>query len=212
MSGSFAYKSLGVTNAGWGVCGFTSTFYAMYKESGKTRAWLQNATQAYSVLYEIRDYLMLLKGEASPLLGKITDFTRSFGSPHHTFTVDNYIARIDFASASERESDDILDDEKFGIGMPPEAVADYVTRMWKAKATVQMVDGADTGADGIIGVCMDNPVKDGAPMPYRGLVHYMYRRNSVIYSWGDTFMSVNLAAPRVGLPSWTVRWLISVKV
>ncbi len=208
MSGNFAYKSLGITNAKWGVCGFTSSFYAMYKESGKTQAWLCNATQAYSVLYEIRDYLMLLKAEASPHLATITAFTRSFGKPHHVFTIDDYIARIDWSSAQERSSAAVLADDKFGIGVPPDAVADYLRRQWKAKATVEQVVN-DSGGDGIIGVCIDNPAPT---MPYKGLVHYMYRRNGVIYSWGDIFMDVNSAAPKVGLTSWTVRWLIRVSV
>jgi hypothetical protein len=207
MSIAFSYESLGVTNKIWGVCGFTSAFYAMYKESGKTQAWLQNAVHGYSVLYEIRDYLMLLKSEASPLLQKITDFTRSFGTIHAAFTVDNYIQNIDFASRDLKEDKDILKDPKFGIGMPPEAVADYLAKMWNAKSSVQEVT-VDSGADGIIGVCLDNP-----GMPYKGLVHYMYRRNGKIYSWGDAYASVNEAAQKgVNLPSWAVRWLVPVKV
>lgn len=153
---------------------------------------------------------MLLKGEASPYFAQITDFTRSFGGAHAAFTVDRYIQSIDSASAAEKSSAGILADEKFGIGIPPLCVVDYLTRMWKAKASLEQVM-ADTGADGIIGVCMDDPAPNGVPMPYNGLVHYMYRRNGVIYSWGKTFMSVNLAAPVVGLTSWTVRWLIKVK-
>jgi hypothetical protein len=94
--------------------------------------------------------------------------------------------------------------------MPPECVADYLTKMWKATASVQEVL-VDTGADGIIGMCMDDPSPGGKPMPYKGLVHYMYRRGGKIYSWGESFPSVNAAAPKVGLTSWTVRWLIPVK-
>lgn len=181
--------SLGVMNAGWGICGFTSTFYAMHHRSPGTRPWLINATQAYSVLYEIRDYLVSIQG--TQLETDIRVFTRSFGPPHDTFTFDNYIRLIDTASATLKESEDIVDDERFGIGMPPHCVADYVTRAWKWKATVQDLSTPATITDAIVGVTMDW----NAGKPYHGLCHYLYRGKHKYYSWGNEYVSLAKAMP-----------------
>ncbi|HEV7268430.1 MAG TPA: hypothetical protein VGN83_26515 [Falsiroseomonas sp.] len=211
MSQSFQYKQLGETNAGWGVCGFTSSFYAMYKERHGTQKWLQNATHGYSVLYEIREYLMALQGASSPMLGEIVAFTRTFGDEFKDFTIEKYIARIERASAQEKEEEDILDNSKFGIALPPAAVADYLRRMWKAKAEVKQVD-LDSLADGIVGVSRGETDDKGGRQPYLGLCHYMYRRNFNVYSWGSVFPSVAAADQwKTGGVTWRVRWLIEVK-
>jgi hypothetical protein len=185
--------SLGIMNAGWGVCGFTSTFYAMHHANPGTRAWLINATQAYSVLYEIRDYLMSVKG--TTLETDIRDFTRSFGAPYDTFTIDTYIARIDGASAKLKESVNIKDVELFGVAMPPHVVVDYITRAWKWKASVH--DFATPGmiTDAIVGVTED--WSNGKP--YHGLCHYLYRGKHKYYSWGNEYPSLKAAMPKASI-------------
>jgi len=180
---------LGIMNEGWGVCGFTSTFYAMHHVNPASRAWLINASHAYSVLYEIRDYLMMVKN--TQLETDIQEFTRSFGPPHDTFTFDSYIRRIDKASAKLKESEDIKDDEQYGIGMPPHAVVDYIARVWKWKASVKDFTNPGMITDAIVGVTMDW----SGGKPYHGLCHYLYRGKHKYYSWGEEFPSLNKAMP-----------------
>ncbi|HYZ31779.1 MAG TPA: hypothetical protein VE684_05790 [Crenalkalicoccus sp.] len=193
-------KSLGQLNEGWGICGFTSTFYAMYQANPGSRGWLVNATQVYSVLYEISDYLKALQAAQSPMLQDITAFTRSFGDPYDTFTVEDYIQRIDTLSENTRQylafGNDALtrahetglkDYPLFGIAMPPQAVADYIERMWKWRATVAEFNAAGFSGDAIVGV---RNVKNTTMKMYHGLCHYLFRGGSTYYSWGRTFASL----------------------
>ena len=199
--------ALGNLNKQWGVCGFTSTFYAMYRANPAARGWLVNASEVYSVLYEISDYLKALQAAQSPLLNDITDFTRSFGPPYHQFDVPSYINMIDTASEytrqilaggneSHRKSNEaaLTGYSLFGIAMPPQAVADYIERMWKWKATIIEFGAGSFAGDAIVGV--RNPA-DTTMTKYHGLCHYLYRGGGTYYSWGDEFPSLEAAANSV---------------
>lgn len=200
---------LGITNDKWGVCGFTSTFYAMYQLNPASRPLVVNATAAYRVLAEIKTYLMLLKAEGSPLLDDIRDFTQSFGPPHDAFTVDDYIQRINDAAAGNRSEKDILGEERYGIALPPAAVADYISRVWGWRATVHAHPNCPGSGNGIIGVRVVGT--GGSGEPYKGLIHYMYRGNGSIYSWGKKFGSVKAAAQGGGGgANWEVCYFISL--
>jgi hypothetical protein len=177
---------VGITNQGWGVCGFTSTLYSMYElNPGKRGLIIKRSRIGGTVLAEIKTYLMMLKTENSPLLQDIEEFTRTFNRPD--WTIDNYINNINEALTGNREEQDVLMDESFGIGMPPKAVVDYVTRVWGYRA--ELWRGLDPGSDGIIGV--RNVTKNS--VMYKGLCHWMYRSNRKIYSWGSVFNSVSAA-------------------
>ncbi len=215
MSGS-VMESLGELNGGWGICGFTSTFYAMYQANPGSRGWLVNATQVYSVLYEISDYLKALQAAQSSLLKDITNFTQSFGHPYDTFTVDNYIKSVDTASENTRQILDfgfdaftqsheqaLRDDKLFGIAMPPQAVADYIERMWKWKATITDFKAADLTSDAIVGV---RNVTNTNMKLYNGLCHYLYRGSGKYYSWGKSYSS--LAAAKA---SYEIVYAITIK-
>lgn len=205
---SSVMESLGQLNERWGVCGFTSTFYAMYDQNPGTRSWLVNATQVYSVLYEISDYLKALQGAGSKLLKDITEFTQSFGAPYDTFTVENYIQTIDLTSETTRRvlafgnDADRQDFETklkryplFGIALPPQAVADYIERQWKWKATITEYKAGDLTCDAIVGVFKPN---DASMKLYHGLRHYLYRGKGKYYSWGKSFDLLADAAAHVG--------------
>jgi len=192
-------KSLGQLNEGWGVCGFTSTFYAMYRQNPAARPWIVNATQVFSVLYEITDYLEALKAAQSPLVKAIEDFTQSFGGVHAAFTVDKYIERVNTASETARQTlsvddenlqTDLKKQELFGIGLPPLAVADYVERMWKWKATVIQTASASQSSRSIVGV---RDVTSTKMTMYNGLCHYLYHGNSGYYSWGNRYSTLEKA-------------------
>ncbi len=175
---------LGTVNQGWGVCGFTSTFYSMYAVNPGKRAMLLGAYIPTKVLAEIKTYLMMLKADANlALLGGIETFTRSFGPDFASFSIDTYIEHVN--GAVSRSDAEIVADRKYGIAMPPEAVGDYVRRIWDHKADVQAATG-DSGADGIVGVRKEG----GGATLHGGLVHWMYRHNGTVYSWGRSFPSI----------------------
>lgn len=196
-------KGLGITNAGWGICGFTSSFYAMYHMNPAARPMLINAPNPFSVLVEIKDYLeMLYSGNETSLLDEIERLTRSFGVvdgfDFSTFTPRSYILYIN-ASYSKYINNDgdvdmtIMRDPKFSIALPPQAVADYLKRVWKYDSQVRTYD---TNADAIVGV-KDN-TENHLNKIYNGLVHYLYRRNFRYYSWGSSFGTLADADPDFG--------------
>ena len=197
---------MGVTNEKWGVCGFTSCFYAMHQLLNGKGSEFINATRAFNVLAEIRCFLLQLKAEGKVgLLKEIENFTRAFGGKFADFSVDDYIRRI--VAAANQSDDDIKKEPRYGIAMPPEAVAEYLRHGWGHDADVKKLWLWDSGEDGIIGM-----VKKG-PVLYGGLCHYMYRVNGQIYSWGQVFPSVRAAA-KAGAEGvdWSVGWVIAIKV
>lgn len=182
--------TLGETNAGWGVCGFTSCMYAMYELNPTARPFLINAPQAWSVVYEIQEYLETLqqKGE-NALIASIEEFTKTFNG-FSDFTVAKYLKYIEdkWTECATPTSGDmnaqIQKDAKFSIGMPPHAVVDYLKRMWNYNATARP---ANSAANGIVGVYDPN---DPNMKLYGGLRHYLYQKGNKVYSWGDTFNTV----------------------
>ena len=194
-------RELGLANAGWGVCGFTSTFYAMWALNPGMRPALINAPQPFTVLAEIKTYLRTLQasGEAAKLTA-IRDFTRSFGSPYDTFTIDAYIERIN--GAVNLSADAIKGNQMFGIAMPPQCVADYVRRMWQFDCSIEM-GNRNPGSDGIIGVKSSNSPE---MTEYGGLCHWMYRHDNRIYSWGLT-----LPPNASQFSSYTIIWTLKLQ-
>lgn len=159
---------LGFTNRYWGVCGFTSCLYAMYDLDPGTHLQTINASSAYRILAEIKTYLVMLKAEDSGLLNDIRDFTRSFGGVFVTFDIDPYISRINRAAAKKLSRSQILGEE--------------------------FAHGTGSG-DGVIGVSSSEyDATTGMRKPYYGLEHYMYRKGGRIYSWGQSFNSVQDAS------------------
>ena len=187
-------KTMGVTNVDWGVCGFTSSLYAMYEQNPAARGMLINAPQAWSVLYEIEEYLELLQRQNDArMLSLIEGFTSSFKG-FGDFTVKGYLKYIrdNWTKYATTNSGDmnaaIQSDEKFSIALPPDAVVDYLKRMWKIDTTARFTSSA---SDGIIGV-KDASNKD--MWMYGGLCHYLYQKNGKIWSWGeDSYTSVQAA-------------------
>jgi len=197
---------MGQANAHWGVCGFTSSFYAMHELNQSKRPQLIGAGTASRVLAEIKTYLMILKAEGNTVvLDDIAKFTRSFGGDFGDFTIDKYITLVN--SAVSRTDEEIKDDANYGIAMPPDAVADYLRRIWEFDSKVQTVSGGDGGSkDGILGVT------EGKMPLYSGLCHYLYRLRGTIYSWGGTYTSVADAANGgAGGAKWRVCYFIDVQ-
>jgi hypothetical protein len=191
-----SFKAMGVRNAGWGICGFTSALYAMYDLNPGLRGKLINAPKPFTILAEIKIYLELLyAAQQTDLLDEIERFTRAFGVvdgfDFSTFTPRSYILYINSSLSTYVNQTNgstvksIVDDPKFSIGLPPQAVADYLTRIWGHGASVH---SSDPGGDALIGV-KDISVDNGGKL-YGGLCHWVYRRNNRIYSWGSEFTSL----------------------
>ena len=194
---------MGITNSYWGICGFTSSFYTMYETNPGKRPLLLGAGIASRVLAEIKTYLMMLKAEGkTAVLNEIQDFTRSFGKVGKCdfggFTIDKYIKSID--SITDKTDAAIKADCRYSIAMPPQAVADYLRRIWNCQVEIQMTSGGSGGSgDGILGV------RKTKTTPYGGLCHYLYRNGGKIYSWGKVFNSVTDANAE-----YSVCWFLKI--
>ena len=195
MSGKYnetTMRTMGQLNAGWGICGVTSTLYAMYQNNPGARGRLINAPLPFSVLAELKTFLNLLASDGKiGMLNDIQAFTRSFGVVDGTdfsgFTVAKYIQYINDSlgtyinKKTDAVDDRIKRDARFGIGLPPEVVAEYARRVWKFNATVSTGDQA---GDVIVGV-KDSSRWFNSFRLYDGLVHYVYRKNGKFYTWGE---------------------------
>ena len=136
------------------------------------------------------------------MLNDIQAFTRSFGvvdgTDFTTFTVANYINYINESlglyinATTDKVDDRIKRDAKFGIGLPPELVAEYARRVWKFNATVST---GDQPGDAIVGVKDSGRWFNGYRL-YDGLIHYVYRKNNKYYTWGhDPYDYLRAADP-----------------
>jgi hypothetical protein len=185
---------LGITNAKWGNCGFTSSLSAMYDLNQGVRGQVINGSSGYRMLAEVKTYLSMLKTVSRSLLDSIRNFTRSFGPPYDTFEIDDYLERINKAADAKLSRSQILSEPRFGIGLPPLAVADYIQRLWGWKVKIAEYATGDGAGDGVVGVTEGPNGSNALPKPYHGLCHYLYRSNGAVYSWGIKFNTVAEAA------------------
>lgn len=170
-------NNMGVVNAQHGVCGFTSSLYALYTRSPRP-SLVKGAKVETRMMAEIKTYLNMLKAEGrSDLLSAIKDFTTSFPG-YGGFTIDGYIQKINDA-VTTGVSD-------FSIAAPPVVVVDYLQRVCDFK-TSKEVAITTTGIEFILGV--RNTA--GKSTPLNGLIHWVYYLNGTVYSWGNQFPKGN---------------------
>lgn len=211
------FESMGKTNAHWGVCGFTSSLYAIWQLNPGIRPRLANAPQPFTVIAEIKTYFMILlaKGETQKIKD-IEDFSQSFGGDFSDWTVDAYCKRVN--GAVSKTETDITKDLLFSVGMPPKLVQDYLERIWGRTSTLtEIPPGNDNGRDGIVGMIVPPGTKlNGAEIKttYNGLVHYLYRHSNRYYSWGMPAFASIKAAQQGGAAAltkdWQIGWLIEM--
>jgi len=195
---------MGLMNAPWGICGFTSSLYALHNHSPATKheALEKGGESATRMLAEIKTYLRMLQAAGKQgILDSIEAFTQSFGG-FGIWTIATYIERINSVVTHGATTAD----PNFGIGMPPAAVVDYMKRVCDfpnareipVKTVVpEMILGMGTDA---LGMSL-----------YDGLGHYLYSLNNRIYSWGNQFADPHTAMNGVaGVPS--DRWKIVRKI
>jgi hypothetical protein len=75
--------------------------------------------------------------------------------------------------------------------------------MWKVDAQARFTSAA---SDGIIGV---KDVSDKSMWMYDGLRHYLYQKNGKIYSWGESFSSVQEAGQQFSGRNYSVCCMIT---
>jgi hypothetical protein len=165
--------SMGVSNKKYGVCGFTSSLYALYTRS-PTSSLAAGAQVDTRIMAEIKTYLTMLKADGrADLLAEIKDFTNTFPG-FGGFTIDGYIEQIKAAVKSGIPN--------FSIAMTPSAVVDYLKRACEFK-NAKEVALTDTSVELILGV---RDAK-GKSSPHKGLIHWVYYFNGTVFSWGEQF-------------------------
>lgn len=196
---------MGVMNRPWGICGFTSSLYALHNNSPGRRGALEaGATSATRILAEIKTYLRLLQADGKQgILDGIEEFTQSFPG-FDTWTIADYIERVNAVVVNGADQND----PNFGIGMPPSAVVDYLKRVCNFPNARIHDGGADPG-EMILGMGTD---RLGMPL-YDGLGHYVYSLNATIYSWGNRYANPNTAmhgTAGVDGAHWNVAYKIAI--
>ena len=192
-------NSMGKLNADQGICGFTSSLYALYTHSPRKTELSEGAEVETRMLAEIKTYLKLLQADNRvDLLSAIQSFTRSFGGAYTNFDLDKYIERI---NATVSVNGGALGD--FSIAMPPEAVVDYLRRACDFKSAKLLTGNMPDPAELILGLCSTQMRE------YKGLAHYVYQLNGTVYSWGKQFGSVQQAAAAAH-ESWSVGHKIAI--
>lgn len=196
-------SDMGQKNDRWGVCGFTSSLYALYNNSpGLAHGDLSNvATSDIRFLNMIADYLDELQATgAAQLRQSIEAFTGSFPG-YSGFSIDEYVRRIRFIgtiNATKAVGD-------FSLAMPPPTVVDFLKRRC-GFGNAQVLGLADPArTEEVLG--LSDPT--GGLQQYGGLCHYVYKNAAGIHSWGDRFDDV--AAAGAGNPD-TVGWTVCVRI
>jgi hypothetical protein len=165
---------MGIENDTQGICGFTSTLYAVYVNHpslrGKLERALDDTTRSTRLMAEIKTFLQMMKaGGNSAVLGDITELTRTFPG-YDAWTVDSYIEEINKLTVGN-----------FSVAMPPEATMEYMRTAWNMRPV--LTDTVVPG-DAILGLTRTN-----APVNrWKNLAHYVFQSaRGRIYSWGETF-------------------------
>lgn len=165
---------MGVENATQGICGFTSTLYAVYMRRPQLRKELEGAlddkTRSTRLMAEIKTFLQMMKADGkSEILGQITELTRSFPN-YEKWSVDSYIEKINELKVGN-----------FSIAMPPEATMEYMRTAWEMRPN--LATNAMSG-DAVVGL-----TRTGGPKNrWKNLAHYVFQSaDGRIYSWGEQF-------------------------
>ena len=191
-------NNMGVLNNDWGICGFTSSLYALYSHSPRLQSHLSSAAPIKTrMVAEIKTYLKMLEADGRvDLLNAIQTFTRSFGGAYKDFDLDDYVKEINKVVTDGAGGN-------FSIGMPPDALVDYLRRVCDFKSARILTGKLPDPPELILGCC-----RAGMRM-YNGLAHYVYQLNGKIYSWGQEFGTIKQAGDHVG-KTYTVGWKIAL--
>ena len=168
---------MGIENVHQGICGFTSTLYAVYMNRPSLQKRLEGAlkaeTRSTRLMAEIKTFLQMMKADGNTaVLNEIAELTKSFPG-YDKWNVDSYIKGINELNP------------KYSIAMPPNATMEYMRTAWDLRPF--LADQSLPG-DVILGL-----TRSGAPQNrWKNLAHYVYQDTSGrIYSWGEQFSDLS---------------------
>lgn len=165
---------MGIENDMHGICGFTSTLYALYIDRPNLQQRLEHAlspaTRRTRMMAEIKTFLQMMKaGGKDGILQDIGELTRTFAG-YGGWTVDKYIDEINKIGGGD-----------YSIAMPPEATMEYMRTMWGMRP---VLTDRELPGDAILGLTRPN----GPQNRWGNLAHYVYQgADGRIYSWGRQF-------------------------
>jgi hypothetical protein len=175
--------AMGIENATQGICGFTSTLYAVYSNRPELKGYLDKALapadRSTRLMAEIKSFLVMMQAEGKhKVLSDIEALTRSFEG-YGAWTLKDYIADINKMGVPGSKPL-----AAFSIAMPPESTMEYMRTAWGMRPS--LVDKLVSG-DAIVGL-----TRTGGPRnAWKNLAHYVYQgANGTIYSWGEQFKSL----------------------
>ncbi|NRR32532.1 hypothetical protein HSX11_20395 [Oxalobacteraceae bacterium] len=165
---------MGIVNDTQGICGFTSTLYAVYMSRPNLQRKLDRALDASMrdtrMMAEIKTFLVMMKAAGNQtVLDEIAELTKTFPG-YGAWSVDWYIGEINKLAVGN-----------FSIAMPPDATMEYMRTAWDLRPT--LVTSEQPG-DAILGL-----TRTGAPVNrWNNLAHFVFRSAAgKIYSWGEQF-------------------------
>ena len=168
---------MGKENTKQGICGFTSTLYAVYMNQPQLQGQLSGAlgaqTRSTRLMAEIKTFLQMMKADGkNNILSQIAELTRTFPG-YDAWSVDSYIKEINTLKVGN-----------YSIAMPPEATMEYMRTAWDLHPVLK--DNCTSG-NVILGL-----TRTGAPQnKWKNLAHYVnMSRAGRIYSWGEQFDSL----------------------
>ena len=169
---------MGIENEEQGICGFTSTLYALYMDRPNLQRELKDAlspaTRSTRLMAEIKTFLQMMRAEGkNAILRDITELTQAFDG-YGGWTVDAYI-----------ESINSIGEVDYSIAMPPGSVMEYMRTAWNMRP---FLTDNDQPGDVILGLTSTT-----APVSrWRNLAHYVYRSaDGTIYSWGQQYANLD---------------------
>jgi len=167
-------------NRGWGICGFASALGALHQNGLLGNTIDKAVTQDHlktRILAEIKSYLVLLQSQKhQSLIHDIEEFTSTFAG-FGGFKIQSYINHINDIALNDPDRAD----KQFSIAMPASAVADYLRQMGELKH-VQLIDQSSLNFNNVILGLGDKT--DTKRMKWKGLAHWVYMNNNIIYNWG----------------------------
>jgi hypothetical protein len=182
----------------------------MYEMSPGKRERIIKAELPFTVLAEIKTFLMMLKASNSHVLQKIQQFTREFAPKYAKFTIDSFIARVNELAVAANTgliTEEMILGYEFTIVMPPQAVAEYIRKMWGRDATVSKTRIATENS--VVGVRATNggDTRSNPKMMYEGLIHYVYYSRGTVHSWNQDLGTIESAK---AANHWEVCYVISL--
>lgn len=172
--------AMGIENDTQGICGFTSTLYAVYSNRPELKGYLDKALapkdRALRMMAEIKTFLVMMEAEGKDKIRTdIEALTRSFAG-YGSWTLESYIESINAMGVPGSQPV-----ANYSIAMPPEGTMEYMRTAWGMRPS--LVQNLVSG-DAILGL-----TRTGGPRnAWKNLAHYVYQgANGVIYSWGEQF-------------------------